>query len=119
MVDIKKNVGGLVAADTQSSAAALDMAVVMQSRMCASVMEAAAHSKLPIAATQGALDAMTASLQNLSASRAGLVTAVRELLRIQAASNLCEVSFGCPDGIPPIGALDEATTGSRVSEPAN
>jgi len=95
---IRKTVGSVVASDTQSSVAALDLAVVSQSRMCASVMEAAGDSKMPIGATQKLLEAMTSGLQGLAVSRADMVTAVRELRRIQADSSLVEEYFGCPGG---------------------
>lgn len=95
---IKPAVGGMIAADTQSSVAALDMAVVMQSRLCASVMEAATASRLPINTTQPVLEAMTAGMQSLADSRANMVTAVRQLISIQKCSTLSEEVFGCPGG---------------------
>ena len=98
MLDIKQAVGGVIAADTQASILALDQALAYQSRMCASVVEAAHDSNLSIATTQPLLEALTESMQGLSASRAHLAKAAREIALIQAKSNLRETSFGCPSG---------------------
>ena len=105
MLDIKQAVGAVVAADTQSSITALDQAVAQQSRMCASVIEAAHDSHLAIATTQPLLDALTSGLRGLIESRANLAKAAREIAIIQAKSNLRETGFGCPNGWEPKGAL--------------
>ena len=98
MFQIKQTVGSVVAADTQSSIEALDRAVAQQSRMCASVIEAAHDSHLAIATTQPLLDALSASVRGLVESRASLVEAVKQVAIIQAKSNLRETGFGCPSG---------------------
>jgi hypothetical protein len=98
MLQIKHAVGSVVAADTQSSIEALDRAVAQQSRMCASVIEAAHDSHLAIATTQPLLDALSASVRGLVESRANLAEAVRQVAVIQAKSNLRETGFGCPNG---------------------
>lgn len=103
MHEIKQGAGAVVAADTQSSIAALDSAVAMQARWCASVLEAAGESKLPIAATQALLTSIVSGMGSLVASRADVANAVRELVHIQGCSTLSETSFGCPNGLPPIG----------------
>ena len=89
----------MVASDTQASIAAMDMAIISQSRMCASVMEAANDAKMPIGATQKLLEAMASGLQNIAESRSDMVDAVRELRRIQADSSLAAEYFGCPGGL--------------------
>lgn len=109
MHNIKQQVGQVVAADTQASVAALDMAVLMQSRLCSSSIEAASASQLPIAATQGLLESLSAGISGLVESRAKLAVAVRHLNVIQGRSNLRETNFGCPGGVYPIkGSLQEA-----------
>ncbi len=120
MLQIKHAVGSVVAADTQSSIEALDRAVARQSRMCASVIEAAHDSHLAIATTQPLLDALSAGLRvcgsadlrGLVESRANLAKAVREVAVIQAKSNLRETGFGCPNGpaMPWNGALSTVET---------
>lgn len=99
MHEIKHAVGNVVASDTQASVAALDNALVMQSRMCASIIEAASDSRLPIAATQSLLENLAYGINGLATSRGNMVVAVRELTRIQAGSNLETTSFGCPGGL--------------------
>lgn len=99
MHEIKYAVGNVVASDTQASVAALDTALVMQSRMCASIIEAATDSRLPIAATQSLLENLAHGINGLAASRGNMVVAVRELTRIQSRSNLKPTSFGCPGGL--------------------
>lgn len=106
---IKEAVGSIVAADVQSSIAALDNAVVMQSRLCASVIEAAGESRLPVVATQKLLEAMSAGIRGLTMSRNDMVETVRELTRIKADSNLDAADFGCPGG------LETFTDMARVS----
>lgn len=115
MHQIKNTAGAVVAADTQSSASALDAAFIAQARLCATVVEAAADSKLPVAATQKLLDSITAGLRGLVASRAEFVTAVREINAIQAQSNLREVSFGCPNGLQPMGVLQPTSDAAEAA----
>lgn len=98
MFQIKQSVGSVIASDTQSSIESLDRAVVQQSRMCASIIEAAHDSHLAIATTQPLLDALSTGLRGLVESRAHLARAVREVAIIQARSNLSETAFGCPNG---------------------
>jgi hypothetical protein len=107
MLQIKHAVGSVVAADTQSSIEALDRAVAQQSRMCASVIEAAHDSHLAIATTQPLLDALSASVRGLVESRANLAEAVRQVAVIQAKSNLRETGFGCPSGWSPRAVASE------------
>lgn len=98
MHKIKESVGTVVAGDTQASIAALDAAVIMQSRMCSTVMEAATETGLPMGTTQRVLKTLVSGMNGLVASRGDMVSAVRELSHIQANSNLKTVSYGCPDG---------------------
>jgi hypothetical protein len=112
MFQIKQAVGNVVATDTQSSIETLDRAVAQQSRMCASVIEAAHDSHLAIATTQPLLEALSASVRGLVESRANLAKAVREVAVIQAKSNLRETAFGCPNGT----AMGSAVT-APLAEP--
>lgn len=116
MHQIKKTAGDVVAQDTLSSVTALDTAFIMQARLCATVVEAAAESKLPVAATQKLLDSITAGMRGLVASREEVVTAVREINFIQARSNLRETSWGCPDGLAPMKAsVDDPVARELIS----
>lgn len=100
MHQIKRTTGDVVAADTQASVSAIDYAVLSQARLTASLVEAAKDSQLAAASTQKLLQSMTNGMNVLVASRAELVTAVREINMIQLRSNLKATSFGCPDGGP-------------------
>lgn len=98
MHKIKESTGAVVAQDTAASISALDAAFVMQARLCATVIEAASESKLPVAATQKLLDSITAGMRGLVASREEVVATVREINLIQSKSSLRVTSYGCPDG---------------------
>lgn len=108
MHQIKHNAGAVVAQDTQASATALDTAFVMQARLCATVIEVAAESRLPFGATQKLLDAITSGMRGLVTSREEVVTAVREINLIQARSNLSETGYGCLGGLAPRGVNNES-----------
>ena len=114
MHQIKHSSGAVVAAETQASVAAIDTAVLTQVRLCASVIEAASESKMPVATTQKVLESMAAGMTCLVASRLDIVNAVRELALIQRSSSLNTTSFGCPDVVDPTqGSLPtEATPAS-------
>jgi hypothetical protein len=98
MHQIKQSVGSVVAEDTQASIKALDTALAEQSRMCASLVEAAQDSNLAIAVTQPLFESVTSGLRGLVESRAHMADAAREIAKIQARSNLRETAFGCPSG---------------------
>jgi hypothetical protein len=98
MYAISKQIGQVVAADTRSSASSLDLALVAQARMCATVIEASEASHLPMGATQKVMESLTGGMRSLVESRAGLLAAVQELTVIQGRSNLRETAFGCPTG---------------------
>ena len=104
---IKEQVGQVVASDMQASIEALDNAVLMQSRLCASTVEASSDSHLPIASTQGLLESLSGGLDELVQSRARLVKAARHVSVIQGSSNLREVSFGCPNGLALLTTVNE------------
>jgi hypothetical protein len=98
MYNIGEGVGSVVAADTQTSVRSLDLAVVSQARMFATVVEAASAAQLPMIAIQALLDSLTTGMRNLVASRSDLAAAVRELNVIRAQSTVRETNFGCPVG---------------------
>lgn len=98
MHTIKQTVGAVVANDTQTSIAALDNALVMHTRLCASILEGSADARLPIAASQRVLSSVSAGIAKLVESRADMVATVRALAVIQGDSSLAEEFFGCPTG---------------------
>lgn len=114
MLKINQTSGTVVAAETQTLAAAIDSAMLAQARLCASIIETANESKLPVVATQKLLQSLAANMNGMVASRADFATAVRELNVIQAKSNLREMATGCPNGIRPMTGLDENAVGNCV-----
>ena len=98
MYSISKQVGQVVASDSQTSAKSLDLALIAQARLCATVVEASEASHLPMGATQPVLDSLTAGMRSLIDNRASLLAAVKELTIIQINSSLRETAFGCPTG---------------------
>jgi hypothetical protein len=108
MLNINMNSGFVVAGETQTLAAAIDSAMLAQARLCASIIETANESKLPVVATQKLLQSLSANMSGLVASRSEFATAVRELNVIQARSNLKETALGCPNGIRPMTGMDHS-----------
>lgn len=112
MLNINQTSGTVVAAETQTLATAIDYAMLAQARLCASIIETASESKLPVVATQKLLQSLSQNMSGLVSSRSDFATAVRELNVIQARSNLKETALGCPNGLPALSASDR----NRVSE---
>ncbi|MCA1661080.1 MAG: hypothetical protein LC648_02490 [Novosphingobium sp.] len=98
MYSISKSIGQVVAADSQSSASALNSALIAQARLTATIAEASEASGLPMIATQSALESLAGAMSHVIESRAGLVSAARELATTQSRSNLRTTNFGCPTG---------------------
>lgn len=110
MLNVNKTSGTVVAAETQTLAAAIDSAMLAQARLCASIIETAGEAKAPVAATQKLLKSLSDNMSGLVASRADFAIAVRELNVIQSRSNLKEMATGCPNGIRPLtGVIDNET----------
>ena len=100
MHKIEQGVGSVVAADTRTTMASVDATYLAQARMAASIVEAATASHLPAGATQELLEAVTDSMTQVVAGRTKLIKALGQLQQIQSKSNLREVGFGCPGGLP-------------------
>lgn len=100
MYNFDQAAGQVIAADTQSSVAAIDEAVLSYARLCCSIVEVSGSSDLPVVAAQKALKSTVSGLNALIASREEIATATRELVKIQKISTLEAVSFGCPGGLP-------------------
>jgi septation ring formation regulator EzrA len=98
MLTIKQAVGNVVASDTQETVRALDKTIANQTRMIASVIDAAQDSHLPLVATQAMLEELATGLNEIVSGRARLGAAVKEMAQIQSRSNLRETSFVCPNG---------------------
>lgn len=108
MYEIETAAGRVVASDTQKSVDAVDQAVMSIAHLCASIVEVSKASRLPVSTAQGALSMAGSGLTRIIDSREDISRATRELIKIQKASNLETVGFGCPP-------LHEAS--ARVDDP--
>ncbi len=102
---IQETAARVVVGDAQSSVGAIDQAVMCYSRLCASIVEVSNAADLPVTAGQPALTKVAAGLSALIEGREHIASATRELIKVQAASNLRETAFQCPGGLPASGAL--------------
>ncbi|MDG6078923.1 hypothetical protein E3U23_06920 [Erythrobacter litoralis] len=110
MYDIEQAAGQVVASDTQKSVDAVDQAVMSLAHLCASIVEVSKASNLPIKTAQLALANAGEGLSKMIGTRQDLGHATKELRRIQDASTLQTVGFGCPPEYEAIGqATDTAT----------
>ena len=98
MLRIEETSGRVVAGETQQSIATIDKALISAANLCASIVEASNSSNLPVNTPQAALSQVGEGLSMLIAGREHLGSATLEMIKIQKASNLETVSFGCPDG---------------------
>lgn len=116
MFSINRNSGAVVAEDTKASVNAIDAALLSNTRLCATILEASHASGLPINATQKLLQSMASGLNQLVAGRADMVATIRQLNLIQGQSDLSAVSYGCPDATKPTGQLsdDDSASASRA-----
>ena len=96
MHEIETAAGRVVASDTQKSVDAVDQAVMSIAHLCASIVEVSKASRLPVSTAQGALSMAGTGLTKAIDSREDISRATRELIKIQKASNLETVGFGCP-----------------------
>ena len=115
MHDIEKAAGQVVASDTQKSAEAVDQAVMSIAHLCASIVEVSRASRLPIGTAQGALASAGDGLAKLIGTRDDMSRATRELTRIQNASTLQTVSFGCPPLHEPKGCAADGATAKQAA----
>lgn len=98
MNDIKESMGAVIASDTQHAAETLDAAILAQARLCASLVEVNAEVKLSMQVSQRILQSATNGLSGIVATRAELLSVIKQLIVVQDQSNLQPVSFGCPNG---------------------
>lgn len=100
MHSIEKSAGQVIASDTQDAVDAVNQAILSYAGLCSSIIEVSRAANLPAMASQPALGKMSAGIAALVEGRKEIVGAARDLLKVQKASSLDAVSFGCPDGFP-------------------
>ena len=101
MHSIEKSAGQVIASDTQDAVDAVNQAILSYAGLCSSIIEVSRAANLPATAGQPALAKASTGLSALIDGRNEIIGATRELLKVQKASSLDAVSFGCPDGLPP------------------
>lgn len=99
MLKIEKNTGLVVAEDTKSAITALDRAILSETRLTTSIIEASEQVGLPMAQSQKLLESMARGFDHLVAGRADMLAVVRHLNTIKGRSDLEVVDYGCPDGL--------------------
>lgn len=99
MLNIAETSGMVVAADTRATIRAIDQALIEETRLCSSIVEASALASMPMAQSQKLLESMARSFEHLVASRADMLSVVRQLAVIKSRSNLDSIDYGCPDDL--------------------
>lgn len=99
MLKIQENTGLVVAEDTKSTIAAIDRALLSETRLAGSILEASEQAGLPMAHSQKLLEGMARGFDRLVAGRADMLAVVRHLTTIKGRSNLEVIDYGCPDGL--------------------
>ncbi|MBX7482793.1 hypothetical protein [Qipengyuania qiaonensis] len=115
MHEIETAAGRVVANDTQKSIDAVDQAVMSIAHLCASIVEVSKASRLPVGTAQGALSMAGTGLTNAIESHEDIGRATRELIKIQKASNLETVGFGCPPLHEPSARTDGKVFANRAA----
>ena len=99
MFKIAETSGLVVAEDTKSTIAAIDRAILSETRLASSILEVSEQSGLPIAQSQKLLEGMARGFERLVAGRGDMLVVIRQLTAIKGHSNLKVTDFGCPDGL--------------------
>ena len=84
MLNIAETSGMVVAADTKATIRAIDQALIEEARFCSTIVEASALAGMPMAQSQKLLESMARSFEHLVASRADLLSVVRQLSVIKS-----------------------------------
>lgn len=98
MLKINEATGMVVAEDTKATIKAIDHAILQESRLAGSVLEASDQIGLPMAHSQKLLEGMARGFERLVAGRADMLCVVRQLTAIKDQSTIKVVDYGCPDG---------------------
>ncbi len=119
MLKIEQTTGMVIAEDLKASIKAIDAALLQETRLTGSLIEAGAQIGLPIAHSQKLLEGMARGFGNLVAGRADMLAVVRQVNTIRGQSNLQTVGFGCPGGEEePEAALRQPETATILRMPA-
>jgi hypothetical protein len=107
MLTIQPGAAGAVAADTKRAVTAIDAALLCDTQLMVTIIEALQESDLPIKRSQDLLQSMTTGINHVMAGRAAMVGTIAKLTAIKGQSNIAPVSYGCPAGL---GFMESQTT---------
>ncbi|MBO9671458.1 MAG: hypothetical protein J7485_13180 [Sphingobium sp.] len=96
MHKIQHTTGMVIADDLKASIKAIDDALLQESRLTGSLLEASGQIGLPITHSQKLLEGMARGFEKLVSGRADMLSVVRQVNTIRSQSNLSVVGFGCP-----------------------
>jgi hypothetical protein len=99
MLKIENTTGMVIAEDLKASIKAIDNALLQETRLTGTLLEASDQIGLPIAHSQKLLEGMARGFEHLVAGRADMLAVVRQVNTIRGQSNLNVTDFGCPDGL--------------------
>lgn len=104
MLKIEHTTGMVIAEDLRASIKAIDSALMQETRLTGSLLEASEQIGLPVAHSQKLLEGMARGFERLVAGRADMLSVVRQVNTIRGQSNLSVTDFGCPGGMEGISA---------------
>jgi hypothetical protein len=98
MQNIDPKLGVLVAADSQGTLKAIDLAILSELKLCTTLVEAMQTTAIPANTSQKLLSSMTSGLTQIVAGRNEMATTLKHLHVLKKESNLSVYDFGCPNG---------------------
>ncbi len=116
MLKIEHTTGMVIAEDLRASIRAIDEALMQESRLAGSLLEASTQIGLPMAHSQKLLEGMARGFEHLVASRSDMLSVVRQVNTIKGQSSLDVVDYGCAGGF---GATSGSLETPAAAEPAS
>jgi hypothetical protein len=99
MLKFQPGAAGAVAADTKRAVTAIDAALLCDTQLMVTIIEALQNSNLPIKRSQDLLQSVTEGINHVVAGRAAMVGTITKLAALKGRSNMAPVDYGCPDGL--------------------
>jgi len=99
MLKIEHSTGMVIAEDLRASIKAIDNALLQETRLTSSLIEAGEQIGLPMAHSQKLLEGMARGFEHLVAGRADMLSVVRQVNSIKGQSSLDVVDYGCAGGL--------------------
>jgi hypothetical protein len=99
MLKIELATGMVISEDLKASIKAIDSALLQETRLTSSLIEASDQIGLPINHSQKLLEGMARGFEKLVSSRSDMLAVVRQVNAIRAQSTLEVVDLGCPVGL--------------------